>query len=82
MEAYRRQGKLSLAGMLRTGCRLPFIDGEPARTLVVLADKVRRQVRRALLLDFNWHASLVVHHILCLDSDDLQGADDCMTIQQ
>lgn len=71
-----------MAGVARTGCRLPFIDGEPASTLIVLADEVRRQVRCALLFDFDWHASLVVHHILCLDGDDLQGTNDCMTLPQ
>lgn len=56
-----------------TGWGLPFIDGKPACALIVLADEVRRQVRCAPLLDLNGHPSLVVDHILCLDSDDLHG---------
>ena len=62
---------MSTAGGLTSSISLPLIHIQPAGTLIVSTDKIRRHVRCALLLDLYRHACLVVHNILGLDGDHL-----------
>ena len=64
--------------MLQAVQHTPLIDFKPSGTAAMSRGAVLQhiQVRRAALLDLNWHPCLVLHNILALYSDDLGVPED------